>query len=358
MSGATPLGGGPGQVATAAQDRQSVIATPTQGHHRVAALFLAMGKPLADRLLKHFSEDEIKRVIETTTHLGSVPRETIEHFVTEVVDAVEAGSGSVQVTAADVATLFADLYSSEQIADLMTGGGPRTNNSVWPRLADVPEAKLVQFVRDEHPQVAAFVLARVGSTVAATVLQGVPPSTRAGLVRRILTLRATTLSAAAAVESTIMDAFFATLEKKSDVPAHVRLAEIMNKMERAQMQEVLVDLDQRRPNDAKLVRGLLFSFDDIERLAPGDRVRLFDGVSSERTIQALNGATPALRELVLQSVSARTRRMIEQELASGTSVSARDVAKAQRAIAEAALKLAEQGQISLASDDAGQVTAM
>jgi len=122
-------------------------------------------------------------------------------------------------------------------------------------------------------------------------------------------------------------------------------------MDRQQMEEVLSDLEQRRPKDAKLVRGLLFTFDDISRLSAADRVKLFDSVPVERTILALQGASAALREQVLASVSSRSRRMIEQEISSGANVPARDISKARRAIADQALELAEQGQIDIGQQE-------
>jgi len=69
-------------------------------------------------------------------------------------------------------------------------------------------------------------------------------------------------------------------------------------------------------------------------------------------ILALDGAEAELRELVLSSLTARTRRMVESELSNGQSVAARDVEKARRAIGETVLDLAGRGEIELGSDDA------
>jgi len=323
-----------------------------EGARKVATLLLAMGKPLADRVLRHFSEAELKRVVETTASLGAVPRDTVERFVSEVVAAVERGS-DVLGTSGEAETLLTGVVPAERLALLMSELRPKTQVSVWTRLPEVPEASLYQFLASEHPQVAALILANTGSAVAAAVLRQMPASQRAELVRRILALRPVTGLALEVVELGLCDELLADTPKDTGPPVHSRVADIINKMERQQMEEVLSDLEQRRPKDAKLVKGRLFTFDDITRLTPADRVKLFDGVPAERTILALQGASATLREHVLSSVSSRSRRMIEQEVAGGGDTPAREVLKARRAIADLALELAERGQIAIAQPEDG-----
>jgi flagellar motor switch protein FliG len=74
-------------------------------------------------------------------------------------------------------------------------------------------------------------------------------------------------------------------------------------------------------------------------------------VPTERTILALAGADPRLSELILSSMGARNRRMIEQELASTGNPAQREVLKARRAIADLVLQMSERGQIDMHPDE-------
>lgn len=318
-----------------------------EGARKVAALLLAMGKSNADRVLKHFSEAEIRRVVETTASLGTIPREKIETFAAEIVEALEKGV-DVRAGVDEVENLLAGIVQPEQLASIMSGIRSDTKRSVWLRLAEVPETNLHQFLLREHPQVVAYVLSRTSPMAAAAVLRQMPGTLRADVVRRILAVRPVTEAAVAIIEQTLQEELLVKVSKESGPPVHSRVADIINKMDRAQMEEVLNDLEQRRPKDAKLVKGLLFTFDDIARLSAADRVKLFDGVPAERTILALQNAAPSMREIVLSAVSARSRRMIEQEIASASNVPPREIAKARRAVADLALELAERGQIDIA----------
>ncbi len=111
------------------------------------------------------------------------------------------------------------------------------------------------------------------------------------------------------------------------------------------MDEILTDLDQHRPKEAEVVRSLLFTFDDITKLPKPSMVTLFDSIPADRVIIALQGTEPSLRDMVLDAVPGRARRMIEQELATGRKMQSKEVQKARRAIADAAMEMIEKGII-------------
>lgn len=326
------------------------------GRARVAALLLAMGKPLAEKVLQYFDENEVRAIAETTATLGAVSRQAVEKLVVEMSEALEAGA-DILGSSNEAQQLLAGVVPPEKLAVIMAGLSKGDAKSVWARLNDLPEPTISQYLLKEHPQVAAFVLSRAGASIPAAVLRQAPGPIRSEIVRRILAMRPATDAAVQLLEAALRDELLVKVTKESGPPVHARVADIINKMDRQQMEEVLTDLESRRPKDAKLVKGLLFTFDDIVKLTPADRVKLFDGVPVERTILALRGVGAELKELVLASVSTRSRRMIEQELSDGASPQTREIVKAKRAIADLVLEMAERGLIDIAqqgaSDDEG-----
>jgi flagellar motor switch protein FliG len=133
------------------------------------------------------------------------------------------------------------------------------------------------------------------------------------------------------------------------------MADIINKMEREQMEDVLQSLAETRPKTAETLRGLLFTFDDLIKLQPRVRMLLFDQIPTERIVLALKGCEGELRDAVLGSLASRNRRMVEQELSSSEPASQRDVIKARRMIADTALSMAEKGEIELSAGEDEEV---
>ena len=74
---------------------------------------------------------------------------------------------------------------------------------------------------------------------------------------------------------------------------------------------------------------------------------MFDEVPSDRVVMALREAAPELKELVLQSLSPRSRRLVEAELSTAVKVTSKTVHAAKRAIASLAMDLAERSIIRL-----------
>ena len=319
---------------------------PVDGTRKVTALLLAMGKPMADRVLKYFSEPELKRVVESTAQLGTIPREKIEGFAAEMVEALERGA-DLRAGSDEIERMLAGVVSEKQLSALMVSLKGEPKRSVWPQLVEVSEASFLAFLQKEHPQIAAFIISKVGPALAANLLKLMSAPLRAELVRRILASQSCSEVIQSIAEESMSTALFGKAIAEVGPKVHSRIADIMNKMDRQQADDLLVDLDQRRPQDAKLLRARLFSFEDIARLSHGDRIKLFDTISADRTILALRGASPALCDLVLAAVSARSRRVIEQEMSTTANVAPRDVVGAQRSIADLALELIEKGQITI-----------
>jgi flagellar motor switch protein FliG len=134
------------------------------------------------------------------------------------------------------------------------------------------------------------------------------------------------------------------------------MADIINKMERDHMEDVLASLAEARPKSAEILKGLLFTFDDIVKLTPRDRTTMFDQISPDLVVLALKGTTDEFRGIVLSALSSRVRRMVEHELNGKDPVPQRDVVEARRAITDLALDMAARGEIVINSENEDEAT--
>lgn len=320
------------------------------GPKKVAALLLSMDRKVATRLLKHFDEDDIKLIAQTATDLGAVSKSTLDELIEEFGQHLRTG-GDLMATADAVEQLLAGVVPPEQIAEIMSQVRSKSLQSIWLKLSEVPETSTSQYLAKEHPQVSALILSRTSPAYAAAALKMLPAPLRNEIMRRMLALKMVLDTPIKLLEGALKEELLYRSAKNSGPTVHARLADIINKMERKQMDEVLNDLDQHRPKEAEVVRSLLFTFDDIAKLNKASLVTLFDSVPADRIIISLQGADPALRDLVLDAVPGRARRMIEQELATGTKMPSKEVQKARRAIADAAMEMIEKGIIELAGGE-------
>jgi len=316
------------------------------GPKKVAALLLSMDKKVASRLLKHFDEDDIKLIAQTATDLGAVTKQTLDALIEEFAMSLRTG-GDLVATANEVEQLLSGVVPPEQIAEIMSQVRSKSLQSIWIKLGEVPELSTAQYLAKEHPQVSALVLSRTPPAYAAATLKMLSSPLRNEIMRRMLALKIVLERPIMLLEGAVKEELLYKSAKNTGPTIHARLADIINKMDRKQMDEILNDLEQHRPKEAEVVRSLLFTFDDLARLSQPALVTLFDVVPADRTIMALFGAEPRMIDLILEATPARARRMIEQELATGKKASAKETQKARRAIADAAMEMIEKGIIEI-----------
>lgn len=321
-----------------------------RGPEKVAALLLAMGKPLAGRLLKHFDVDELKQITRSVAELGVVPVPTVEMLVEDFAGQFMRGA-DLRGSPNEVEQLLDGALSPEEIADVMSDVTGNSNEAIWERLSSVPESVIANFLGKEHPQTVAFIMSKVSPTCAAKVMGQLPRDLRNEVMRRMLTIAPVNEPAVRLIQAQLQEDLLSNVSRRSGNEQNVRIANILNKLERDQMDDVMQSLAATRPKAAEVLRGLMFTFDDIIKLQPRARSVLFDKIPTELVVLALKGTDSVFRDSILSSLAARARRIVDSELSNGGPVLQRDVLKARRMIADTALELSANGEIDLKSSE-------
>lgn len=317
-----------------------------QGPERVAALLLAMGKPLAERLLPHFEPDELKEISRCAVALGRVPSRELEAVIEEFANQFAAGL-DLLVSAREFEDLLTGVVLQE-VAPVAAGDERAAfDPSIWDKVSRLPEAVLAEYLLTEHPQAVALVVSRLDPAQAAKVVTGLPAHLRDETMRRMLASGQPTDAALQIVARALQDDLLEAASRDKGPDPHEKLARIINNMDRGQMEGFLQSLGDARPQSAEILKGFLFSFEDIMQMTPEARATLLDKIASDRLVLALKGTEPEFREAVLTALPARARRSVESELARNEAAPQRDVAEARREVVNTALEMAGRGELQL-----------
>ncbi|WP_394708637.1 flagellar motor switch protein FliG [uncultured Cohaesibacter sp.] len=317
-----------------------------RGVEKVAALILGMGQTNAARVLSHFDSDEIRMITRIAAQLGSVNAKEMETIIEEFVKQFGDGA-SLYGSVNEVQKLLTGVLPEDEVSDIIADVAGSSNWSIWDRIANISETAIANYIKKEHPQTAAFILSRSKPTAAAKIMNQLPPELRNQLMRRMLTIKPIVPEAARDIEKVLHEDFLLNFSGNMQADTFSRMADILNKMERDQMEAALNSLEERQPKAAEALKGLLFTFDDIINLTPRARMAIFDQINTEAIVMALKGTDQGLRQSILSTLASRTRRIIEHELASGQPAAERDVFAARREITDLALEMAGRGEIDL-----------
>lgn len=328
---------------------------PLAGAEKVAAILLALDRDMAQRLLKHFDQVELRRIAKVAASLGTVPAPMLEELIEDLIGQLSTDGVDLMGTLGQAENLLAGVVPDEQVAEIMCELLGKSNEHFWRRLSAIPEAALAGYFAKEHPQTIAAVASKVDPAVAARFLALLPSAVRNEVMRRMLTSGPISDSALRLLESALQDDLMGAAAPSSSTGASKKVAAIVNQMDSDQIEEILQSVSDAEPAIAEDLKGLLFTFEDIPALSARARAILLDQVPTDRLILALRGAEMELRNAILPSLSARMRRMVESELSAGDPPPRREIVKAQRAIAETVLRMSESGLIDLREPSQGAV---
>lgn len=320
---------------------------------KAAAILVAMGKPSASRLLKFFKQEELRALVEAARMLRTIPQSELEKIVAEFEAEFTEGAGLLD-SADKMETMLNESLSPEEMDAVMgvqkAEAVADTAPPIWPDVEKLDPPRLGAFLAGEHPQTAAVVLSKLAPQAAANVLLTLEKAARGEIIKRMMTMSNVPDAAVKIVEDQIRARVLVESAAKDTSVGQARVASVLNELDKGQLDEVMQDLEASGAGDLDAIRARLFAFEDIILLTQKARVTLFDGIGTEMVTLALRNADAAMTETVLSSIGARSRRMIEAELASEAgNVNAEDIARARKSIASAAIKLAGEGAFELPS---------
>ncbi|HEU0063025.1 MAG TPA: FliG C-terminal domain-containing protein [Hyphomicrobiaceae bacterium] len=330
------------------QGKTAPLSPSLLGPAKAALLLLALGKARAAKVLRRFDADELKQLSKTALTLRPVPLAELDTLIEEFAQRFASGLnfiGSVN----EVKSLLDAATASEPPQPAADAGSAEL--PVWELVAKQRPEALEPYLLKEHPQTIAVILSRLGSEPAAAIVSILPASLRHTLLARMLNMKNIEPEGLQVVEATLREDFGA---QSSGGGAYAEIANILNRLDKSQCDEVIKGFAERRPDDAKALRQLLFTFAELPLLPAKARGILFDQVPIERLVLALRGTDAAFQATILSSLASRSKRMVEAELQNPVEVPPGEIAQARRAIVEVVLKMMAKGEITLPSADAGE----
>ena len=315
------------------------------GMQKAAALLLAMGSPLASRVLRHFDTSTLKHVTRAAAELGTVPLALLESVTKEFSEAYMNGPE----LRGDVEQATAMLHGVPEcpVSDIISGALGVANANVWKSLSKLPEATLAAFLGNERVGTTTYILSRIDADATARVVMLLDRRVRNQVLCELIQPPILSDAAALAIENTLREELLVSDSSQREKEHRSRVAAIINSLDAADASEAMDALVDARPEEAERLKAMLFTFNDLPKLSMRARAVLFDKISTETIVLALRGTDEEFRSVVLSSMASRARRLVEGELTSGADVPQRDIVTARKDIARIVLDLASRNEIEI-----------
>ena len=322
----------------------------TKGLEDSAILLMSLGEEEASEVFKHLTPKEVQALGETIAKMKSIPRDRVETVLQRFAN--ESGEQSMLVTDTDeyvkavLRKALGDDKANLLIDRILQGGDISGIESLkWMDAQSVAE-----LLRNEHPQIVAAILVHLDFDQSSSVLKCFTERQRNEVLVRIATLDGIQPAALKDLNE-VMSKVLAGGDKlrKSSLGGVKTAAEMINLMG-GSIETSVLDYIREADNElAQKIMDNMFTFDDLEKLDDKGIQSLLKEVQSESLIIALKGATPEMREKVFRNMSSRAAETLKEDLESRGPVRVSEVEAEQKEMLKVVRRLADEGQIVLAS---------
>ena len=322
------------------------------GITKSAMLLLTLGEDEAAEVLKHLGPREVQKLGAAMAGLKSVPRDKVEEVVNEFYEETQRGAPVVadeEYIRGMLTKALGDDRAANLISRILQGGDTAGIESLkW-----MDAATVADLVRNEHPQIIATILVHLEFDQAGDILKHFTERLRNDVILRIATLDGVQPVALQELNEALTRVLSGSSNIKKAAMGGVRTAaEILNFVGTAHETAIIDNVREYDPDLAQKIIDEMFVFENLIDVDDRGLQLLLREVQSESLILALKGANEAMREKVFKNMSQRAAEMLREDLDSRGPVRLSEVEAEQKEILKTARRLAEEGQIQLASKGA------
>ncbi len=316
------------------------------GAEKAAVILLSLGEE-AQAIWEGLDEEEVKDISSAMASLGAVPSTVVEDLLMEFVSGLST-TGAIMGSYEQTQRLLTAFLPPEKVDSLMEEIRGPAGRTMWDKLANVNEAVLANYLKNEYPQTVAVVLSKIKGDHAARVLSALPEDFALECVTRMLRMEPVQREILDKIELTLRNEFMSNLARTAKRDSHEMMADIFNNFDRQTESRFLSALEERTRESAERIRALMFVFEDLAKLDPGGVQTLLRAVEKDQLGLALKGSSDALRELFFSNMSERASKIMRDDMESMGPVRLKDVDAAQMAMVQVAKDLAARGEIMMA----------
>lgn len=319
------------------------------GTEKAAIFMLSLGEEYTSKIFEIMDDDEILEISQTMANLGKVDAAIVEKLFMEFAEQMSSANalmGTQESTERLLAKAGMNPDKIETIMEEIRGPAGRT---MWEKLTNVNEEILANFLQKEYPQTVAVVMSKISNDHAARVLAMLPDNFALEVIHRMLRMEAVQRDVLDDVERTLRTEFMSNLARTARQDSHEVMANIFNNFDRSAEQGFMEMLEKTVPDSAEKIRGLMFTFEDLQRLDPSSIQTLIRACDKEKLPPALKGSTETLSDLFFANMSERAAKIMKEDMAAMGPVKLKDVEEAQQYIVVTAKELEARGEITIST---------
>jgi flagellar motor switch protein FliG len=349
---AAPLGDSP-ILMTEELAKELAELTSTQ---RAAVLMLLLGEQQASEIIRFLNPKEVQSLGAAMVSVADLSQEAVnvvlDEFVTMLKKQTSLGLGTGDYVEKVLKRALGEDKAASVLSRIMPGQGSKGLEILkW-----MDARSIAEMIRGEHPQVVAIILSVLEYTVAADVLNFLPPEARPEIIQRIASLETVQPSAMEELEQIMMKQFATNSSSKSSSFGGIKAAaQIMNSVKVELESSIMAGLSQIDADLMQRIQDNMFTFENLVSVDNRGIQAIMRTAEPDLLMVALKGAPDYVKDKFLDNMSARARVMFVDDMEAKGPLRITEVEEAQKNVMRLARKLSDAGELVLAGGGDGFV---
>ena len=323
------------------------------GDEKAAVLILALGPDYGKSIFEELDELEVKTLSRAMVRLGPITPAMLDELLVEFVTTISS-NGNISGNSDSTERLLLSFLPSDRVDTIMEEIRGPAGRNMWEKLSNVQEDVLANYLKNEYPQTIAVVLSKIATDHASRVLAILPEELAVDVMQRMLGLDPVQKDILEKIESTLRTEFMSTLTHSNRRDSHEQMAEIFNSFDRQTEARFLTMLEENNRDAAERIKALMFTFEDLVRLESSAIQTLVQKMDKKDLAMALKGANEEAKTFFFANMSARSGKLLKDDMDAMGPVRLKDVDDAQGRMVSVAKDLAARGEITIVKGKADE----
>lgn len=325
------------------------------GVERAAVLMMLVGEEEAAAILQKLDPDEVRKLGQAMLAVADVSEGAVGGVLDDFVQKARARSGISFNPKPQVEAVMHRALGPDKASNVLARITPQEDTVGLDALGWMDAPEIADMIVDEHPQLAAVVLANLDPSVASQVLERLPDAVQPDILHRVARLGPISAEAIA----TLQEMIASRTTGRPAAGAGLQLggtreaAKIMQAAKKATGERVIPKLAKIDREVAKAIEEAMFVFENLLEMDDKNLGALTRNIDGETLTKALKGVDEEARNRFFGCMSARAADGIRDEMEARGPMKLAEVLEAQKAIIAVARQMAKDGTIVIgaAEDD-------
>ncbi len=318
------------------------------GVERAAVLMMIVGDEEAAEILRKLDPDEVRELGAAMMNVADVSEWEMAQVLDDFTGRAQQRSAIQFDPRPKVQSVVKLALGEERASTMLSRILPPEPNESISQLAWMDATEIAAMLEEEHPQIAAVLLAHLAPEVAGKVLEMLPEAIQPQVLRRVARLGPVTPEA--------ITTLTALLERHSHQPRKAEgvqmggtreAAKIMSAVRKITEQKVMPKLAKLDREVAKAIEEAMFVFDNLLELDDKNMGTLLRNIESDVLVRSLKGVDEEGRNRFLSCMSSRAADTIRDEMEARGPMKMAEVLDAQKAMIAIARQLVKDGTITM-----------